>query len=182
MKEQFRKEEHNRQDKAKKADYGDVLRDTLAVSGTWTGLSDNPQQNKYRDPKQRERELESAKLLHFVYGKWLPQYTKKISHFARLNAAHSPADNPELPSAFEDCTKKWEKDYPKILVAIKNGYFVRVNLKFRGISGTVRLQDQFRWDFPQGLLAAEVSRRMPKRFVPPKAKGTGNGSRVAKLV
>jgi hypothetical protein len=74
-----------------------------------------------------------------------------------------------LALAFEECTEKWQKDYPKIVEAIKQGHFVRVTLKFRGLPVTMRAQDQFRWDLPGGLLADEVSRRMPKRFLPPNA-------------
>jgi hypothetical protein len=157
MKEQFRKEEHNRLDKVLKPEYRPELQQGKASEASWSGI--DAEKLGYR-VAMRTRELQRARGCYFIYDKWLYQHTSKLGHFALLNGKHCLADDPRLKSAFEDCREKWKSDFGKIERAIKAGSFVRLTGLPRGFHKIERLQ----WEMPTDLIAREISQKVPVEF------------------
>jgi hypothetical protein len=157
VKFQFQKEDHNRQDKTKKGDYIEEIRERGPTDGSWSGVN---MENIQKRKRIRDAELEQAATLFFVYGKWLYQNTAKLSYFAQLNSKHATSGDPELEAAFQKCRRNWQVDFPKILSAIKRGIIERPKGFPKGLRGF----EVVRWEWPSDLIADEVCRKMPLAF------------------
>ena len=169
MKETFRKEDHNRQDKARKSDYREDMKLTGLGPSKWSGASSPDLEKAGQHAAARQRELDTVRHFFFVYGKWLYQHTKKLSRFAELNANHTSPGDPELPSAFTECRRNWDHDYTLISKAIRNGRFRKVTATLKGLSCTLSLGERLHWDLPDGLRADGIYRKPPRDLRPASA-------------
>jgi hypothetical protein len=171
MKIQFQREDHNRQDKSRKPDYVEELRKRNAKGATWSGLGAS--MRAIRAAKRiRDLELQQAEQFYFVYGKWLYQNTRKLSHFASLNSKHTSLGDPAIQQAFRVCRRNWLADSRKIVTAIKQARIVR-----RKTLPSWRPSDRVvDWQLPPDIIADEVWRKIPPSFksIPGKEKRLGN--------
>jgi hypothetical protein len=157
MKYHFQKEDHNRQDKAKKGDYLEDLRERVPTTGSWSGVNVTDIQ---RRAEVRQLELPRATAFYFVYGKWLYQNTKKLSHFAQLNSVHTISTDADLEPAFQKCRRSWASDSACILNAIKNAPVMRPKGLPRWFPGG----EVVAWELPPDMIADEVWRQIPPAF------------------
>jgi hypothetical protein len=160
MKHQFQREAHTRQDKAQKGDYREDLVERGRSRTSWLGVD---MTSATRHAKARATEIQEARRFYFIYGKWLYQFTRKLSHFSRLNSAHAERNDPAVEVAFKKCSENWNRDFPKIEKAMKSTRFVKV-----GLPRCARKWEVLDWSMPDKLIADEVWRKIPPGFsIPP---------------